>query len=177
MRASPALTLLLVLGGCQVPAARSVPVAQAWAEAQPYDSAISDAGYAQVIDRALARARADGSVPRKVLAVFGANWCHDSRALAGWLLDAGHAAALDKDFVVAFVDVGKPQEGHGRNLDLAARFGITGLKSTPALVVLDTDGHRLNGLEDSISWRNAASRSDTAIAAALARYATLAPAG
>jgi hypothetical protein len=101
-------------------------------------------GYAEVTDRALARARGDGSAPRKVLAVLGANWCHDSRALAGWLLDARHSAALDRDFVVAFVDFGKPQDGHGHNLDLAARFGIAGLNSTPALMVLDAEGHRLN---------------------------------
>jgi hypothetical protein len=64
---------------------------------------------------------------------------------------------------VTFVDVGKPQTGEGRNLDLVARFGVRHLKSTPALFAISPAGKRINGKKDAVSWRNAESRSEAAI--------------
>lgn len=43
------------------------------------------------VDAALARASANG---KRVLLVMGANWCHDSRALAGWLETPRFAALV-----------------------------------------------------------------------------------
>ncbi len=175
------LAAALVLGAAalslpQAARARAASSENAAPEARPFDRKISEAGAAALIDRALAQAGADSTAPRKVLAVFGANWCHDSRGLAGWLLDARHAAMLGRDFVTVFVDVGKPQDGKGRNLALLERFGIKALKSTPALVVLDNAGQRLNSIDEAVAWRHAASRSDAAIAEAVAGYAGRSPA-
>lgn len=163
MRALLALAAsALALASCQtvsVPGMASVE----HPEARAFDPAVTDSSYAARLDAAIA-GLGEGE---KALVVFGANWCHDSRALAGWLLDPAHAAQL-AGLKPVFIDVGKPQDGKGRNLALVERFGIADLKSTPALVVVDAEGHRVNTLENAIAWRNAASRSDAEIAAAIA---------
>lgn len=115
------------------------------------------------VDAALARASANG---KRVLLVLGANWCHDSRALAGWLESPRFAALTAARYEVVFVDVGVPQNDEGRNLDIAARFGLAEVKGTPALLVLTAEGRALN-LDTAGSWRNAASRSEDAIFAEL----------
>lgn len=107
--------------------------------------------------------------------VLGANWCHDSRALAGWLETPRFAALTAAHYEVVFVDVGSPQTGEGRNLDIARRFGLPDMVGTPALLVLDADGTAVN-LDTAASWRDAASRSEDAIFAELAGLAPIAAA-
>lgn len=136
-------------------------------EATPYEESISDALYAQELERTIAQLEPG----RRVLAVFGANWCHDSRALAGWLTSPAFEPLLREHFEVVFIDVGEPQEGEGRNLDLAARFGVTNIEGTPNLLVIDADGALVNTPESAKGWRNAASRSEEAILAVLGSYA------
>ena len=68
-------------------------------EATPYDPAL-DAG--ATLDAALARAAERETL---VLLVMGANWCHDSRALAGWLETPRFEALLDDAFEPVFVNV------------------------------------------------------------------------
>ncbi len=120
---------------------------------------------------ALATARDLSAASGKpVIAVLGANWCHDSRALAGWLETPRFKQLFADSFELVFVDVGNPQTGEGRNLEIARDFGIVDLVSTPALLVIAPDGTLLNR-DSATSWRNAASRSGDAIYAALARYA------
>ena len=128
-------------------------------EATPFDPE-ANAG----LDLAVAEAEA-----RPLLAVFGANWCHDSRALAGWL-ESDRFAPLREQFAIVYIDVGHPQEGEGRNLDLAAMFGITDIVGTPTLVAVGSDGKVLNAATAK-GWRNAASRSGDEIYAELAGYA------
>jgi len=115
------------------------------------------------VDAALARAKASG---KRVLLVMGANWCHDSRALAGWLETPRFAALTAQAYEVVYVNVGVPQTGEGRNLEIAKRFGLEDLKGTPALLVLTPEGKAQN-LDTAASWRNAASRSEDAIYAEL----------
>ncbi|MCM0001048.1 MAG: thioredoxin family protein, partial [Erythrobacter sp.] len=107
---------------------------------------------------------------KRVLLVMGANWCHDSRALAGWLETPRFAALAAAHYELVYVDVGMPQTGEGRNLEIARRFGLEELKGTPALLVLTADGRAVN-LESSAKWRDAASRSEDAIYAELAALA------
>lgn len=133
-------------------------------EARAY-AASADAG--ADIDAALARAALGG---KRVLLVMGANWCHDSRALAGWLETERFAALVAAHYEVVFVDVGMPQTGEGRNLDIAARFGLDTIKGTPVLLVLTADGRAVNAAT-ARKWRNAASRSEDAIFAELAALA------
>lgn len=119
------------------------------------------------VDAALARAR---SANKRVLLVLGANWCHDSTALAGWLQTPRFAALVAQHYEPVFVNVGMPQTGDGHNLDVANRFGLADLPGTPALLVLTAEGKAVN-LDTAASWRNAASRSEDAIFAELTALA------
>lgn len=125
------------------------------AEARSYDTA-RDAE--ADVSAALTRAAASG---RRVLLVMGANWCHDSRALAGTLATSRFQAALDSRYELVFVNVGMPQTGDGHNLDIADRYGVT-IEGTPAVLIIGPDGVILNR-STAASWRNAGSRTDDAI--------------
>lgn len=160
IRASIAASLALALAAC----ATTGDTAAAHPEARSYAAsanAMSD------VDAALARASANG---KRVLVVLGANWCHDSRALAGWLETPRFAALNAERYETVFVNVGMPQTGDGHNLDVARRFGLADVPGTPALLVLTADGRAVNR-DTAASWRNAASRSEDAILAELAALA------
>ena len=133
-------------------------------EAASYDAS---ADAMAEVDAALARAEGNG---KRVIVALGANWCHDSRAFAGWLDTPRFQAMADRAFEIVFVDVGNPQAGEGRNLAVARRFGIDPVEGTPTVLVLDADGTLLNP-ETARGWRNAASRSEDAIYAELERFA------
>lgn len=160
IRLAIAAMLALALAGCAAVSDAGPPHPEARAYAVTPDASAD-------VDAALARAAASG---KRVLLVMGANWCHDSRALAGWLEAPRFAALVAERYEVVFVDVGSPQTGEGRNLDIARRFGLAELSSTPALLVLTADGRAVN-LDTAASWRNAASRSEDAIYAELASLA------
>ncbi len=119
------------------------------------------------VDAALARAEASD---RRVIVALGANWCHDSRAFAGWLGTPRFTALTDAAFEVVYVDVGMPQSGEAKNMAVARRFGFDPLEGTPTVLVVDPDGTVLNA-DSARSWRNTASRSEDAIYAELAGYA------
>lgn len=151
--------LALALAGCV-----TTPAPPAHPEARAYSST---ADAAADVDAALARAAVNG---KRVLLLLGANWCHDSRGLAGWLETPRFAALTAARYEVVYVDVGVPQTGKGRNLDIAKRFGLAELPGTPALLVLTAEGKAVN-LDTAASWRNAASRSEDAIFSELATLA------
>ena len=121
-------------------------------EARPFDA---DADASAELAAAQVKAKAEGKL---VLAVFGANWCHDSRALAGMLGTPRFRALTDAGYEVVYIDAGVPQTGDGRNLDLAARYGVPDIVGTPTVLVLDFD-NLLNSPEDARGWRNASTRS------------------
>lgn len=110
---------------------------------------------------ALARARVNG---HRVLAIFGGNWCHDSRALAGWFATPRFRAMLAERYEVVWINVGKKT----KNLDLARRYGLDGIAGTPTVLMLDPAGKPLN-LADAPTWRNAAARDEDAIYAYFAK--------
>lgn len=126
-------------------------------EARPF---VETANAGRDIDVALASAAAKDD---KVIVIMGANWCHDSRSLAGWLATPRFAAMLGGQYQLVYIDVGTPQTGKGRNLEIAKRFGIKKVKGTPLVMVLSADGRLLNSKKDAASWRNAASRNEQAI--------------
>ncbi|MGB7372725.1 thioredoxin family protein [Pontixanthobacter sp.] len=158
----------LVLGGCAAtgPSAPSLTRQAAdHPEARIYDTS-HDANAA--VDAALARA-AERTV--NVLLVLGANWCHDSRAFAGWMETPRFKTLTDAQYELVYVNVGIPQTGDGHNLDIASRFGVEDIKGTPTVLLLSWDGVLLNG-DTAKSWRNTASRSENAIFDELALMAT-----
>lgn len=141
---------------------------------RPAGTALASAFYPRAVhgEKVLATALEEArTTDRLAVIVFGADWCHDSRALAEVLTSAPFAGRFAERFAVTFIDVGSPQTGQGRNLDLAARYGATNLKSTPALFVIAPDGRLLNSTENALGWRNADSRSAEEI---LAWFDTLA---
>ena len=158
-KAAAALLLCAALtGGCT--GHNELHSGPAHPEARSYDAAI-DAQ--QAVDEALARAAANS---RRLLLVMGANWCHDSRAFAGWMAEPRFKALIAQHYELVFVNVGMPQTGDGHNLHIARRFGLTSLEGTPSVVIATAGGDVLNAATAK-SWRNAASRSEEAIYAEL----------
>ena len=164
IRAAIAACLALALGACAGAPAPKTAAAPAHPEARVYNVTPDAMGD---VDAALARARANG---KRVLLVMGANWCHDSRALAGWLETPRFAALVADRYELVFVNVGMPQTGDGHNLAVSERFGLEGFPGTPAVLVLTADARLMNP-DTAQSWRNAASRSEDAIYAELAALA------
>ena len=114
-----------------------------------------DASGPAAFNAALANTKAQNKL---AVIVFGADWCHDSRALARVLLSDQFKTEFGARFGVTFINVGKPQTGAGTNLDLVQRLGVKNLKSTPALFVISPKGKVVNSKNDAVSWRNAESR-------------------
>ena len=155
----------LALAGCastgsQMPAAAG---SEKHPEAKLYDPGRNAAAD---VDAALLRARNSGN---HILIALGANWCHDSRAFAGWTETPRFRELLGYHYETVFVNVGMPQTGDGHNIEIARRFGIDEVAGTPTVLILSPSGKLLNG-ETAGSWRNAASRSEQSIYEELAGY-------
>jgi hypothetical protein len=103
------------------------------------------------LDAAFARARANG---HRVLAVFGGNWCHDSRVLAGWFATPRFASMLKDRYEIVWINVGHKD----KNIDVARSFGLDGIAGTPTVLILGADRTPMN-LADAPTWRNASTRS------------------
>ena len=88
------------------------------------------------INAALARAAKDH---KRVILVFGANWCYDCHVLDATFRSKAIAPLVEANYHVVHINVG--DEGD-QNLDLANQYGIP-LKTpprVPSLAVLDSDG-------------------------------------
>ena len=167
LRAALLLALAIpALGAC----ATASSARTALPDAAPYAATSDDADAARALAASLAAAQASG---KKVLAIFGADWCHDSRTLAGWLATPRFRALTEDKFEIVYIDAGTPQTGKGHNLQLAADHGVSDITGTPNVLVLTPSGRLLNTPEDAKGWRNAASRSEEEIFAALSAYAAL----
>jgi Thioredoxin-like len=153
MRAPLALALIALALALPIAAGQARDVMVGHPEARPFDSR---ANAKAEVDAAVARAKA-GS--RMAIVVMGANWCHDSRALAGWFAQPRFAAMIPARYELVYVDVGY----HDRNIDIARGFGIKSVKGTPMVLILSGEGKRLNSRKDASSWRNAASRKEDKI--------------
>lgn len=129
-------------------------------EARPFEES---ADATAQVDAALARAQLN---EKRVILVMGANWCHDSRGLAGWFAQPRFAAMLEAKYELVYVDVGHKD----RNLDIARRFGIKEIKGTPTVLVLSSAGELLNRAS-APKWRNAASREEEDIFAYFDQFA------
>jgi|GEM_PF-24481 len=163
------LAMLLALTGC-VTVNNNAPRGHAEEHATDYPEATSyivTPDPMADIDAALARVATNDT---RLLLVMGANWCHDSRALAGWLGTDRFAALLEEHFELVFVNVGMPQTGDAHNLDIARRFGLDNLPGTPNLLVVTPEGTLINP-DTATTWHDAASRSEDAIYEELAELA------
>lgn len=149
----------LLISACLAMACTSVthvPLASAaeHPEARPFDPAPSIIAQ-EAVDETLADAALAG---KHAIIVMGADWCHDSRALAGWFETPRFEGMLRENYVVRYVDVAQKD----RNIDVAQRFGLNSIVGTPTIIVTNSQGEVLN-LDTAPTWRNAASRSEDEI--------------
>ena len=100
------------------------------------------------VQQALARAE-DGD--RLALVVLGANWCHDSRALASRLHRSPLAEVIRQNYELVFVDVGYLDKGR----EVLQQFGVPQFYATPTVLIIDpASGQPVND-EDRHLWSNA----------------------
>lgn len=92
-----------------------------------------DANAVQDISQATARA---GKEHKRVLLVFGGNWCIDCHVLDNAFHQPRIAPLLDRGFIVVHVDVGR----YTKNLDLARKYRVDLEKGVPAMAVLNSRG-------------------------------------
>jgi thiol:disulfide interchange protein len=73
---------------------------------------------------------------KRVLVVFGGNWCGDCIALNKRLHEEPAVSVMNAGFVLVHVDI-----GHGaKNKDLVEQCRVTLEKGVPAVAVLESDG-------------------------------------
>ena len=76
---------------------------------------------------------------KRVLLIFGANWCYDCHVLDQALHQGEAGKIVSGNFLVVHVDIGEGE----KNLDLVKLYKIPLEKGVPALAVLESDGHLL----------------------------------
>jgi thiol:disulfide interchange protein len=96
----------------------------------------ADADAKKEIDAALKQAVVD---KKRVLLIFGANWCYDCHVLDRALHEGAAGEIVKESFLLAHVDIG---EGD-KNLDLLKTYHIPLEKGVPAVAILDRDGRLL----------------------------------
>jgi thiol-disulfide isomerase/thioredoxin len=109
---------------------------------QPSDDPLAD------VQRAISTA---GVTERRALVVLGANWCHDSRALAARLHRSPLAEVIQQHYELVFVDVGYYEKGRA----VAQQFGVAHYYATPTVLIIDPGSGQLVDDEDRHMWGNA----------------------
>jgi hypothetical protein len=79
------------------------------------------------------------SARKRVLVVFGANWCYDCHVLDEAFHSAEISPTIEKSFEVVHVDIGQAD----KNLDLAKQYDVPLDRGVPAIAVLESDGRLL----------------------------------
>lgn len=77
-----------------------------------------------------------GKEHKRILLVFGGNWCIDCHVLDNAFRQPRIAPLLNGNFIVVHIDVGQ----YDKNLDVAKKFHIDLEKGVPSIAVLDTTG-------------------------------------
>jgi hypothetical protein len=76
---------------------------------------------------------------KRVLLIFGGNWCYDCHVLDEAFHSPEIAPTLNRNFVVVHVDIGE----YNKNLELAKQYEVPLERGVPAAAVLDSDGKLL----------------------------------
>jgi thioredoxin-related protein len=93
----------------------------------------ADADAAKDIKKALQRAAV---ADKRVLLVFGGNWCYDCHVLDHALHEGAAGEIMTASFLLVHVDIGEAN----KNLDLAKKYNIPLEKGVPAVAVLSGAG-------------------------------------
>ena len=80
-----------------------------------------------------------GPTRKRVLLVFGANWCYDCHVLDQALHQGEAGKIVSERFLLVHVDIGEGE----KNADLVKLYKIPLEKGVPALAVLESNGHLL----------------------------------
>ena len=89
------------------------------------------------IARAVSQAQRDH---KRVLLVFGGNWCADCLVLDQRFHEAPAAGIIDSGFIIVHVDAGRD----AKNSDVAEKYNVSLEKGVPAVAVLESDGSLLH---------------------------------
>ena len=100
------------------------------------------------VQRAIATA---GLTERRALVVLGADWCHDSRALAARLQQSPLAEVIQQHYELVLVDVGFYEQGR----DVVQQFGMPHFYATPTVLIVEPGSGRLVDDEEHHMWGNA----------------------
>lgn len=73
---------------------------------------------------------------KRVLLVFGANWCYDCHVLNQALHQDEAGKIVSENFLLVHVDIGEGQ----KNLDLVKLYKVPLDRGVPAVAILDSDG-------------------------------------
>jgi len=114
-----------------VAATSGVCVSQAAAKKKDIYSASADAR--AEIKEALEKAAAEH---KRVIIVFGANWCYDCHVLDKAFHSSDLAPVIAANYEVVHVDIGKGE----KNQDLMTKYEVPIKRGIPGLAVLDADG-------------------------------------
>jgi hypothetical protein len=74
---------------------------------------------------------------KRVLLVFGGNWCYDCHVLDLAFHSGDIEPTLDRNFLVAHIDIGE----YDKNLDVAEKYGVPLKNGVPAVAVVDGADH------------------------------------
>lgn len=76
---------------------------------------------------------------KRVLLIFGGNWCYDCHVLDEAFHTPEIAPTLNRNYVVAHIDIGE----YNKNLDIAKKYEVPVERGVPAAAVLESDGKLL----------------------------------
>jgi hypothetical protein len=103
--------------------------------AKPNTDLYADPGEGEAeLKAALAKAAKEH---KRVIVVFGGNWCYDCHVLDTTFRSKEFAPLVNANFVVVHINIGEDVKD---NTDIAARLGVVIDKGVPSLGVLEGDG-------------------------------------
>ncbi len=133
------LILLVALTSLQCKSKSEAKQEKSWGEFKNIYDAKTDAE--ADIRKAISKAQSDN---KRVLLVFGANWCPWCQALHQLFEENKEVHSfLADNYEVVLVDLGR----RDRNMDVDARYGNPNKLGLPAVVVLDKDGIQIHSQE------------------------------
>ncbi|MDJ0814299.1 MAG: thioredoxin family protein [Woeseiaceae bacterium] len=100
------------------------------------------------VQRAVATA---GLTQRRALVVLGANWCHDSRALAARLHRSPLKDVIERHYELVLVDVGFYEQGRA----VTEEFGVPIYYATPTVLIIEPGNGQVVDDEGRHMWGNA----------------------
>ena len=134
--------LVLTAEGAVVAEETTIPPKEPGELYMPSDDAMAD------VRIALNAARDNDKL---VLVVMGANWCHDSRALASRLYQEPLKTLIDERYETVFVDVGYLDKGK----DVISSIGPPVYYATPTVLILDPVSGQMVNADNRHQWGDA----------------------